>query len=641
RTPGRRRPRRDDRRDPKRRDPRAPRVRRRPDQRSRKDMLRALDAAVRDATRLLDAEGATEESIRRGLPAIKARHRLTRIALEQPAPNRYFVTVAINPTRRTSYRDLFPYEIGRARKPMAVRRHEQAVVDQLSHLTQPFQGNELWIGFVVNMAAIPDEIKKNPNVALRYLDEAWAGTGARNAADLAEARTAVVIGVNTFDRLNPDGADPVHAAVHAVRKRPELRLAVFGFLWTPRWVDRRTNSDAGLEEVRAAYRKLSGRHKRRAEAEERGLRDKGALPYGLFREEVLRSDYTRRAVDILKPPVNRQVHIVSQDADTGVSARSGVGVLRAYEKVLREMERHPLLTIGGYHYEDFDWGRNADRRGRQLTVLANRLDRAIREAIAREYPQMLYPTEPNMLIKAWDEEGSGGIFQNARTAALLTAGDQARTQGKLFGVGSAEGRTFRNELMRIFGTDFSVAYAPEASTSTSPLPRDLTRGLTVRPEAVRLAAKGRMRGRRWLEAIRVSHRMYALIIQSQSNASANTLAREFSRASGLGPSVQDQLRTKVFVHVEDVAMLMADNPRLTAESPVVKSRLGRLEANVRELLESDIAEKERVRKGIEQAQKITEEIISAMTASELTGLWQRIRRALDDATKRRRRGGRR
>ncbi|MEU3449850.1 hypothetical protein AB0H29_21910 [Streptomyces thermolilacinus] len=636
RGPDRRRP---DRRAPRRKDRRYPN-RRRADKRSRKDMLRALDAAVRDATRLLDAEGATEQSIRRGLPAIKARHRLTRIELEQPAPNRYFVTVAINPRKRTSYRDLFPYEIGRARKPMRMRRHPHAVV-QLDPLTQPFKGNELWIGFVVNMAAIPDEVKKNPGVALRYLDQAWAGTGARNAGDLAEARTAVVIGVNTFERLDPKEGDPVSEAVNSVRKRPELRLAVFGFVWTPRWVNTKDRSEAGIDEVRAAFRKLGGRHRRRAEANEKGLRDKGALPYGLFREEVLRSEYTRTAVDILKPPVNRQVHIVSQDADTEVAARSGAGVLRAYEKVLREMERHPLLTIGGYHFEDFDWGRNADQRGRQLTVLANRLDRAIRDAIAKEYPEMLYPTEPNMLIKAWDEDGSGGIFQNARTAALLAAGEQARGQGKLFGVGGAEGRTFRTELMRIFGTDFSVAYAPEASTSTSPLPRDLARGLTVRPEAVRLAAKGRMRGKRWLEAIRVSHRMYALIIQSQSNASANTLAREFSRAGGLGPNVQDQLRTRVFVHVEDVAMLMADNPRLTAESPVVKARLSRLEANVRELLESDIAEKERVRKGIEQAQKITEEIISAMTAPELTGLWQRIRRALDDATKRRRRGGRR
>ncbi|MEV3987775.1 hypothetical protein AB0J57_02590 [Streptomyces sp. NPDC049837] len=629
-----------DRRGPKRKDRRGP-GKKRPDKRSRKDMLRALDAAVRDATRLLDAEGATEESVRRGLPAIKVRYRLTRIELEQPGPSRYFVTVAINPKKRTSYRDLFPYEIGKARKPIGMRRHPHAVV-QLNALTQPFKGNELWIGFVVNMAAIPDEIKKNPKVALRYLDKAWAGTGAKHAEDLAEARTAVVIGVNTFERLNPQEGDPVSDAINSVLKQPELRLAVFGFVWTPRWVNSKDGSAAGMDEVRVAYRKLKGRHKKRAEANEKGLRDKGALPYGLFREEVLRSEYTRKAVDILKPPVNRQVHIVSQDADTGVAARSGAGVLRAYEKVLLEMDRHPLLTIGGYHFEDFDWGRNANRRGKQLTLLANRLDRAIRVAIAKEYPQMLYPTEPNMLIKAWDEESSGGIFQNARTSALLTAGDHARSQGKLFGVGSAEGRTFRNELMKIFGTDFSVAYAPEASTSTSPLPRDLTRGLTVRPEAVRLAAQGRMRGKRWLEAIRVSHRMYALIIQSQSNASANTLAREFSRATrGISDSVRDELRTKVFVHVEDVAMLMADNPRLTVDSPVIKARLRKLEANVKDLIESDIAANERVKKGIEQAQKITEEIISTMTAPELSGLWQRIRRALDNTTKPQRRGGRR
>ncbi|MFJ1747494.1 hypothetical protein ACIOJD_14770 [Streptomyces sp. NPDC088116] len=642
--PGRRRPdrsrkRRKDKRP--RRGAKPDRKRKRPEKRSKKDMQRALDAAVRDATRLLDAEGATEESVRRGLPAIKTRHRLNQILLEQAAPGRYFITVAINPKKRTSYRDIFPYKIGKARKPISIERHPHAVV-QLHAITQPMdmERNDRWIGFVVNMAAIPDEIRKNPTVALRYLDKAWEGTGAKHAQDLAEARTAVVIGINTFERLNPQGDNSITGAINSVGRRPELRMAVFGFVWTPRWVNVKTDAPVGIDAVRASYQRLNSRNKRRAEANEKGLRDKDALPYGLFREEVMRSEHTRAAVEILKA-VNRQVHIVSQDADTGAAAISGVGVLRAYEKVLSEMDRHPLLTIGGYHFEDFDWGRKADPRAKQLTLLANRLDRAIRVAIAEKYPQMLYPTEPNMLIKAWDKDHSGGIFQNARTRALLEAGDNARNQGKLFGVGGAEGRNFRNQLMKIFGTDFAVVYAPEASTSTSPLPRDLTRGLTVRAESVRRAAKGRMRGKRWEEAIRVSHRMYALIIQSQSNASAHTLAREFYRATrGLSQEVRDELQTKIFVHVEDVAMLMADNPKLTYDSPAVSRHLRKLESNVETMVTSDAAQNERYKQAIERAHETTKEIISAMTAPELTGLWHRIQRELDAVTKPRKRGGR-
>ncbi|BBJ38471.1 hypothetical protein SSPO_011890 [Streptomyces antimycoticus] len=327
--------------------------------------------------------------------------------------------VAINPSKSTSYKELFPYRIDRAQGKFPIKRHPHAVV-QLQPIDQPIEGNDRWIGFVVNMAAIPGEITKNPTVAIRYLDKAWQGTGALHAQDMAAARTAVVIGINSFERLNPQEGDAIGGAINSVGRKPELLMAVFGFVWTPRWVKGKRNRKVDIEEVRAAYQQLEGSNKRRAEANEKDLRDKGALPYGIFRDEVIRSEYTKSAVNILKD-VNQQVHIVSQDADTGVAAISGVGVLRAYERVLTEMGAHPLLTIGGYHFDDFDWGRKADRRAKQLTRLANELDRAIRVGIAKKYPQMLYPTEPNLLIKAWDgQEGRvSGIFQDARGLALL------------------------------------------------------------------------------------------------------------------------------------------------------------------------------------------------------------------------------
>lgn len=613
----RRRPQRKDRPDPRKK-PAA--------KRSRKDMLRALDAAVREATRLLDAEGATEDSVRQGLPDIKKRHRLTRIQLERAAPGTYFVTAAINPTKRTSYKDLFPYKIGKASGRFTTRRHPHSVV-QLRAIMVPFtmEASDRWIGFVVNMAAIPGEIKKD--VATRYLDQGWQDTGAKNAQDLAAARTAVVIGINTFERLNPQEGDAIRNAVNSVDRKPELLLAVFGFLWTPQWIRAKDETPVDIEEVRAAYQHLRGRNKKRAEANEKGMRDKGALPYGLFREEVLGSSYTNRAVELLRE-VNNQVHIVSQDADTGVATISGKGVLKAYEKVLSGMDRHPLLTIGGYHFEGFDWGKNADRRAKQLTRLANGLDRAVREAIARKYPQMLYPTEPNMLIKAWDRSHPNGIFQNARMRALL------EVQGKTFGVRSAEGRALRDMMMKLFGEDFSVVYAPDASTGTSPLPDDHARGLTVTVANVRRALRGRMLQRGREVDIRVAHRMYALLIQSQTTASARTLAREFSRAARLGQDVQRELLTTVFVHVENVAMLMADNPRLNVSSPAVRAQLQQLEVSVIEMVGSDIGrENERYRQAIGKAHEITKEIISAMTAPELSGLWKRISRVLDDVTK--------
>ncbi|AQW55435.1 hypothetical protein SHXM_08898 [Streptomyces hygroscopicus] len=627
--PRRRRPdqrRRPDRRRPKRRrDPK----RKRPDKRSKKDMLRALDAAVREATRLLNAEGAAEESIREGLPAIKRRHRLTRIELKKKGSDTYAVMVAINPSKSTSYKELFPYRIDRAQGKFPIKRHPHAVV-QLQPIDQPIEGNDRWIGFVVNMAAIPGEITKNPTVATRYLDKAWQGTGALHAQDMAAARTAVVIGVNSFERLNPQEGDAIGGAVNSVGRKPELLMAVFGFVWTPRWVKGKRNRKVGIEEVRAAYQQLEGSNKRRAEANEKGLRDKGALPYGIFRDEVIRSEYTKSAVNILKD-VNQQVHIVSQDADTGVAAISGVGVLRAYEKVLTEMGAHPLLTIGGYHFDDFDWGRKADRRAKQLTRLANELDRAIRVGIAKKYPQMLYPTEPNLLIKAWDhQEGRvSGVFHDARGLALL------EVQGLLFGARGAEGRAMRNALMKAFGTDFSVAYAPDASTGTSPLPGDEARGLTVTPLAVRRAAQGKMRVRGGEETLRAAHRMYALIIQSQSNASARTLAREFARATpGLDETAQRLLQNKIFSYVEDTAMLMADNPSLTGRSPAVRALKKRLDADVEALNRLQaVGENPEFKRAVDKAHETTQEIISAMTASQLAKVWKNIGLALDAVTK--------
>ncbi|QDL68920.1 hypothetical protein DNK48_05380 [Streptomyces malaysiensis subsp. malaysiensis] len=631
--------RRPDRRGPKRRgDPK----KKRPDKRSWKDIQRALDAALREATRLLNAEAATEESIREGLPAIKRRHRLTRIELKKKGSDTYAVMVAINPSKSTSYKELFPYRIDRAQGKFPIKRHPHAVV-QLQPIDQPIEGNDRWIGFVVNMAAIPGEITKNPTVATRYLDKAWQGTGALHAQDMAAARTAVVIGINSFERLNPQEGDAIGGAINSVGRKPELLMAVFGFVWTPRWVKGKRNRKVGIEEVRAAYQQLEGSNKRRAEANEKGLRDKGALPYGIFRDEVIRSEYTKSAVNILKE-VNQQVHVVSQDADTGVAAISGVGVLRAYEKVLTEMGVHPLLTIGGYHFDDFDWGRKADRRAKQLTRLANELDRAIRVGIAKKYPQMLYPTEPNLLIKAWDhQEGRvSGIFQDARGLALL------EVQGLLFGARGAEGRAMRNALMKAFGTDFSVAYAPDASTGTSPLPGDEARGLTVTPLAVRRAAQGKMRVRGGEETLRTAHRMYALIIQSQSNASARTLAREFTRATpGLDETAQRLLQNKIFSYVEDTAMLMADNPSLTGGSPAVRALKERLDADVEALNRLQaVGEDPEFQRAVDKAHETTQEIISAMTASQLAKLWKNISLALDAVTKkpsegRGRRGGRR
>src|SRR5262249_35269412 len=136
---------------------------------------------------------------------------------------------------------------------------------------------------------------------------------------------------------------------------------------------------------------------------ERGWREdlSRKLPYGVFREEVFLSSYTQRAVELLSK-ANQQVHVLLQDPDTGVTTDRGLGFLGVYDEVLHAAQNDPILVIGGYHFEGFDWGPDADPHTVQLTLLANRLDRALRNAIGKVYPQMLYPTEQTTLIKVWE-----------------------------------------------------------------------------------------------------------------------------------------------------------------------------------------------------------------------------------------------
>jgi hypothetical protein len=350
---------------------------------------------------------------------------------------------------------------------------------------------------------------------------------------------------------------------------------------------------------------------------------------------VLVSSYTRKAVELLSA-VNDQVHIVSQDADGDVATREGLGVLAAYDRILREMGQHPVLTVGGYRFDTFEWGELAGTRTDQLTVLANTIDRAIRQAIAtgvpvgdapaQGHPQMLYPTEPNLLIKAWDRNGVRGIFQNAQNQAELQVEN-------LWGVQSAEGRHARNRLMEHYGGDFSVEYRPDASVPTSPAPDVPGRGLTITPEDVGRTARGDFPpGTR--DVARRSHPAYAAIMQSQSFLSAETLARELAKSTvaldeGRQSQVQGVIRDRVFVHVEETARLMAENPHLTAQSPEVTARIRALEGDLTNAVAAAGRRNPAAREVVERAHGLAQQIIAAMTADGLREVWSQLKSVLD------------
>ncbi|SCK41836.1 hypothetical protein H181DRAFT_03639 [Streptomyces sp. WMMB 714] len=521
---------------------------------------------------------------------------------------------------------VFPFKIGKAvAEPIKLTKVRQPI-ENLNRIRVPMLGREVMNGYVVNMAAQPGEVEAD--LASRYMNQAWEGS---ESGGLATASTAVVIGVNTYKRLDPqenrEGKNAIRAAMAGIEQPKHLRMAIMGFTWTPTW-EHVTKGRVPLTEVREAYHKLSDADKSQAIADNESDWRKGKLPYGIFREAVLGSSHTAKAVSILSEK-NQSVHIVSQDADGGVHTPSERGFLAEYSRILKAMQNDPILTIGGYMYDRFDWGELADSRTAQLTTLANVVDRAIRAAIAEVHPLMLYPTEPNSMMKAHDRRVGDGILQNP----LIREGLDA-SQGSLYGVGDAEGRTARNALMRAYGREkFSVAYTPSASIVTSPLPDNRQRGLTITPEDVHEVANRERFPKNRAEHLRRSHRAYVLIMQSQTMASAVNLAREFRLANPQGLRATDQsvLEQEIFRHVEEMVKLMTDEPSLTMESDEIKERLAALEASAREVSQQPrVADREESLAAIELSFRIVDKIIEAMTAEDLRNTWENLHTLLEE-----------
>ncbi len=481
----------------------------------------------------------------------------------------------------------------------------------------PMLGKEKLPGYVVNMTSIPSEVKSG--MAKRYFDAAWAGSEHKSLATL---RTAVVAGINAFRSLDPEREsktlEAIAQGVAKVEYEPKSLMAVFGFMWEPLW----TEKDKGavtLEHVRDEWKKLP------ASERELARRDAEAsvtshLPYGIFRNEVLESEHTKAAVQRVGQ-VTDPVHILTQDGDGQVAAAGGGGVLTEYDNFLKDIARHPLLTIGGYRFAGFDWGEDANPRTQQLTLLANEIDRAVRAAIAKVFPEMLYPTEPNMLIKAQDKTNRDGVLDK-------------KIQGGLFGQKTAEGRVAKSNILANNTGENAhpnpVAYAPNTSITTSPVPERPERGLTVPEENVPKAASGQLyKERTKAKKVRKdkSHGFVALEEQSQSHLRPRMLAHELSETFGL--DVDERVRDRILNNPADLAQQLTENPN--AELDVEKNNAS-LDEKASKLKELDSFQSEKAKKSVDMALAIAKEIVAALTADEMRSVWERVSKILNEVS---------
>jgi hypothetical protein len=596
--------------------PRRPKKPRRPEDRKRrecrddKDKRRALDAAIRDANRLIGEEGATVKSVRKGLPGIKRRHRLTAIGLVKSGEF-HLIEVSVNPKGKSKKEDLtFPYELGPPARSMELNDVGQ-VVSTLRAIENPVPEKHR-AAFVINMVALPGEIAKNPMVAARYLTEAWQGSTEKPVAAI---RTAVIIGVNSAEALDPGdkeyGKQPVIAAIRAISSPQELLMAAFGFTWTPRWMSTsgKRRRAVPIDTVRAAYRDLDAAGKNAAKAKEKEGRG-GAVPFGLLRGKVFKSTYTRQAKDILSK-ANKQVRVVTQDPDSTVTAPKGRGVLAAFDEIIKTIQGNPMMIIGGYDFERFDWG-TTDPFTIQLTKLANRIDRAIKAAIGKKYPDMVYPAEPSTMVTVWAPELGIDLFARMDQHAIDTA-----REAMPFGVGPSEGHNWRKWLKKVFGGDFSSVYEEAASVSTDPKP-GTERGLVVRVREILNAIKNRGKP------------AYALFMQSQTTASARKLANLLFMANPkIKPRGKGRIQTLIFSHVERVIILMTENPGMTASDPRIQAILKEMAEGVKQEAGTTQAQANKeFQKAMTLAHDLTRDIIAALTSKELKRTWHDLQRVL-------------
>ncbi|MEN0062736.1 MAG: DUF4157 domain-containing protein [Myxococcota bacterium] len=501
--------------------------------------------------------------------------------------------------------------------------------------TPPMLGKgETLPAFVVNTATTPGEVEGN--MASRYFGPAWSGAG-QDYEEAAIFRTAVVVGVNKFVAISEDTTrervEEVNQAISKINTNTNWTYSFFGFLWEPHWYEK--GSKRRVAYIRQEYKKAYNA----ADAKERGELEDGrkarekvsakTLPYGDFRNTVMESKPTKKAVNRLSQHYD-PVHALLQDADSRIQAQSGSGVLAAYDDILKKMDRHPLVTIGMYRVKGFDWSKKGDPHRLQLTKLGNQLDQAIRKAIAKIAPEILYPTEPNSLVKLTDKTHGDGVL------------DRKPLQKDLFGhretEGQVAGRNIRAEN-RVHSNVHPdpVAYRPDASIEqdTKPgLPDE--RGLTVSQEQVWAASEGKLkRGDRLLpmEPADRKHPLTAITTQSQTYADPRGLTRETWKAD-LPPADADEDAEKqdlreIYDQVERLCRVLVDSPSIEKAAGEVERIEEQVRASVAKLT-GQYASNQRMAGLIRLAGDVVQSIITSLTAPELQQLWDDLRKTLDD-----------
>lgn len=189
-------------------------------------------------------------------------------------------------------------------------------------------------------------------------------------------------------------------------------------------------------------------------------------------------------------------------------------------------------------------------------------------------------------------------------------------QKGLFGDKTAEGRAAKNNIVASnTGTDAHpnpVAYAPSTSTTTSPVPERLDRGLTVDedqslPENRENAFDG-------------------IRNQAQNPIHPDRMAHELGKTTGA--ETHRATRKNILGRPVEIGQQLSNNPDaqidLAEEQSKIDAEASRLKTN------ASIKKSEDAKKAVDKAAAIAKSIISALTSAEMRPLWIQLKALLDE-----------
>jgi len=379
------------------------------DERTQQQKETDVDKAATEAEQIMEQQGATPDTVRAKLPKLESKYGLKSAKLLKDSDSAYYVEVEINPKEKTKKRKYDEME-----KEDTLKKFGYEISSKKGQVQQPFKvasnritekpTNKEEICYVANVpTAVSD---KSPRaIAQLYLTQGF------KSPDEAKKRFGLVVGVNAYDSITKDNNKEAVEQKVNTNGWNNFRLGVLGFMWQAQWV-KQGGGIADLDQVRTAYKSLTDQEKQAVNNYEEN-KFKTILPYDGFRETITQHNLTAQfrtelgaggnevyvliadpdAVS-LNPPPNRQ-----GDAEIPVQEMATT-LFERYDKIIKEHTSKngtpPAIASGGYEFRMKGIGGQTED---VLRAAANKLDMAIRQAMAKVNPFTVYFPEPNTIVR--------------------------------------------------------------------------------------------------------------------------------------------------------------------------------------------------------------------------------------------------